>query len=67
MLCGITIFVDSISFRELPDFLQLEPELNQEDKVGRLTKVLYKPAEKVYNPNQQEKENAWKRRVRCGM
>lgn len=24
-------FVDSISFRELPDFLQLEPELNQEE------------------------------------
>lgn len=24
-------FVDSISFRELPDFLQIEPELNQEE------------------------------------
>lgn len=29
-------FVDSISFRELPDFLQLEPELNQEELAYRI-------------------------------
>lgn len=29
-------FVDSISFRELPDFLQLEPELNQEEVAYRI-------------------------------
>lgn len=29
-------FVDSISFRELPDFLQLEPELNQEELSYRI-------------------------------
>lgn len=29
-------FVDSISFRELPDFLQLEPELNQEKVAYRM-------------------------------
>ena len=29
-------FVDSISFRELPDFLQLEPELNQEELAHRI-------------------------------
>ena len=29
-------FVDSISFRELPDFLKLEPELNQEEVAYRI-------------------------------
>ena len=29
-------FVDSISFRELPDFLQLEPELNREEVAYRI-------------------------------
>ena len=29
-------FVDSISFRELPDFLQLKPELNQEEVAYRI-------------------------------
>ena len=29
-------FVDSISFRELPDFLQLEPEMNQEEVAYRI-------------------------------
>jgi len=29
-------FVDSISFRELPDFLQLEPELNQKEVAYRI-------------------------------
>lgn len=29
-------FVDSISFRELPDFLQLEPEMNQEELPYRI-------------------------------
>lgn len=29
-------FVDSISFRELPDFMQLEPELNQEELAYRI-------------------------------
>lgn len=29
-------FVDSISFRELPDFLQLEPEMNQQEVAYRI-------------------------------